>query len=537
MRAFLLGLDGLTLKVVEPYAKAGHLPNFKKIMEDGCYGILRSTVPSITGPAWVSMATSKNPGRHGIYEFRKKIGYGTEIMTKSTSPDAEPIWSILNRNDKKVIAVNIPFTYPPDKIDDVMISGFMTPDMESDFVYPKEEKENLFRLIPDYMIDIDETLFAHSRSRTKLITEITKITANRRRLMNHYLKTRQWDLFFIVFTGTDRMQHFLWEQVMAMEPECVEFYKLMDDVLGDVIDNLDDETVLLIGSDHGFTYVNKFFAINTFFNQKGLLHLKNGKQLNFSKKENLPKRMFEEAIGLAKMAGIKKLLPSSIVNHIKKAIPKPDITVDQIDWSRTKAFSLLYYGIIYLNIKDREPEGIVDRGQYDAICQEVTDLLMQVEDPETGNKVIKQVFRGDKLYTNADENGRPDLVIIVNEGYRVYVGLDKPVISENRMRRKKITADHERDGFFAAYGSVINNMRIDAEIYDIMPTILYLMGTAIPEDVDGKILTQAINKDFLDNNEIKYESARTTSLVVGTDINGKETEQIEKQLRDLGYLS
>jgi len=95
MRVFLLGLDGMTLKAVEPYARSGLLPNFKRAMDEGSFGVLRSTIPPVIGPAWLSMTTGKNSGKHGLFEFRTKNGYNTEIVAKNVSPFAEPIWSFI----------------------------------------------------------------------------------------------------------------------------------------------------------------------------------------------------------------------------------------------------------------------------------------------------------------------------------------------------------------------------------------------------------------------------------------------------------
>lgn len=536
MKVILLGLDGMTLEVLKPYVEADLLPNFKKVIEKGSYGILRSTIPSVTGPGWTSMTTGKNPGKHGIYEFRKRIGYKTELITKNTSQYAEALWSILSRNDKKVVVGNVPVTYPPDEVNGIMISGLMTPSIETDFVYPKQIKKELFKLVPDYQLDIKQEFLFTDSVRKKLSKEAIKITGQKRKLMNYLLDKKSWDFFFFAFVGPDRIQHFMWDEILSMEPECVKFYKLLDDILGDILNKLDDDTVLLIASDHGFSKINKFFAINTFFNEAGLLHVKANKKLKVHEKTGALQRLEGNVLNAVKSLNLKKYLPAPLVDYLKKFLPKPELTEDQINWDNTKAFSLLEYGIVSLNLQGREPKGVVTEGEYDRICELVEKELLSVKDPQTDKNIVKAVLRCDKLYSPEHSDNRPDLVVVMEDGYLIYIGLGRSVISENVFRRSRIAADHHRNGLYIAYGNIFNNKKIDAEIYDIMPTILYLMGVGIPEDVDGEPLSEIIKQDFVENNKIKFEKPRKLTPTEKSALNEQEAKEVEKHLKNLGYL-
>ncbi len=537
MKVFFLGLDGLTLDVIGPYIGAGLLPNFKKVIDGGSSGILRSTIPPLTGPGWISLATGKNPGKHGIYEFRRRKGYETSIVTKSTSPYAEPVWKIVSRNGRKSAVINVPFTYPPDEIDGIMVSGLMTPGVDKEFVFPQEVKGELFGLVPDYRIDIDEELYLYSKDRSELVKEVYKLTTDGRKVMDHFMESRQWSLFFMVFTCPDRLQHFLWEEVVSMEPECVKCFQLLDEILGDVLKKMDDDTVLFIGSDHGFMRASKGFYINNFFKHLGLLNVRgNLKIKNDLAGRNISTYSIRSIIKKAGLLNFKKYLPSAFLDYIRKYLPSHGIKEGDFDYNKTKVFSSFVFGIVTVNLKGREPGGIVDEEDYDEIREMVKRELLAVKDPETDKNIVKDVFKGSEIYSSEYIDDRPDLVVVMNEGYSIIESLGGGILGENKIGSRYRTGDHERDGLFAVYGRNIKNRKVDAEIYDLTPTMLYLMGLAIPEDVDGRVLTEIISDEFIGKNEIRMEKTGEGGHSEESVLSEEETKKMERQLKHLGYF-
>ena len=538
MKVFLLGLDGMTLRIVEPYIKAGLLPNFQKVIDNGSCGILRSTIPPTTPPGWTSLSTGKNPGKHGIFEFRRKIGYKTELITKNISPHAEPIWNILSRNGKKVAVINMPFTYPPDKVKGIMISGLMTPNVNKDFVFPEEARKDLFSLVPDYQLDVDDKEFMFSGDKDKLFDGVFKITEHCRKLMLHFLEKYSWDLFFITFLGPDRLQHFMWDDILSMEPKCVDYYKLLDDILGELLEKMDSQTVLCVASDHGFRATKKIFYINNFFKEIGSLQTRD--------KQSIKKRLFKLNISGVNIDGIlnrvkliqfKKYIPVFLKHYARKFFVTPHgLGESEVEWEKTKVFGLLGT-TVFINLKGREPKGIVERADYQNLCEVIINELLKVEDPETGERIIKSVYKGDDIYSCETDEERPDLVVVPNEGYSIMEGLADKVLCDTRLGNIYGKADHEIEGLFMSYGEAINNKRLDADIYDIMPTILYLMGVAIPEDVDGRVLTEIINRDFVEKNEIRFETAKERVASEKKVLDKEEQKAVEQHLKNLGYLS
>jgi len=514
MKVFLLGLDGMTLRIVEPYVKADLLPNFKKIMEQGSYGILRSTIPPITGPAWVSLATGKNPGKHQVFEFRKRKGYGTSLVTKNTSSNAEPIWDILSRNGKSVQILNVPFAYPPDKVNGIIVSGLMTPNTKTEFTFPKEFKSEIFKLIPKYRIDIDVRGFMG------------------RKLMNYCLDKHPYDLFFVVFVGPDRLQHVMWDQVCSFDDECVRYYKLLDDILGDIMKRMDDNSVLFIASDHGFSAVRKTFFVNKFLEEHGLLKIRKRRspQQKLQKVNSTNIVRFLYKLLPTKLLSLKNYLPLGLSMFLENFLWSSVL----VDWKNTKVFSLIWC-CINVNLKGREPLGCVEQQNYSQLCELVKKKLLNVKDPETGQNIIKSVYKTNELYpSKVKSDDKPDLIYVLNDGYAARNNL----MSEDvlKVREQNKSGYHDRNGLLLAYGNTIKNTRINADIYDVMPTILYFLGLAIPEDVDGRILTEVITPEFLGKNKARFEKPRSIELSE-PQICKEEAKELERQLRDLGYLS
>lgn len=232
-KVFVLGLDGARLEFVN----RPELPNFQKIIQNGASGTLFSR-PALTPAAWTSMVTGKNPGKHGIFDFR----IGDQLLS-SLDKKAKELWDYVPS-----VAINVPMTYPAKKIDGLMITGMMSPDLDSEMVYPESERQYLKQL--DYVIEADQTLESIEDSIKKRI-----------QMVKHYYD-RDWELFFIVFREYDVLHHFFWGQDLA-------YYKMMDDFLGDyLLPRLEEEEVkLAIVSDHGFAHVDKTVNIGKFLEE------------------------------------------------------------------------------------------------------------------------------------------------------------------------------------------------------------------------------------------------------------------------------
>jgi len=224
-KSMIIGLDGATFDLIKPWANAGELPTFKKLMKEGVWGELESTIPHVTPPAWTSITTGKNPGKHGIFDFmsiEKSDGKWKLKLYNSRSKKSKEIWDYLR--DKKSIIVNVPLTYPPRVINGTMITGMLTPDIKnSDFTYPKEFKGEILKSFPEYIIELNWS--GYKGKERKFLEDLYKMSEERIKLF-WYLFGKEWDFLFFVFVGTDRMQHIIWDG-----KELLGYYQYLDKFL------------------------------------------------------------------------------------------------------------------------------------------------------------------------------------------------------------------------------------------------------------------------------------------------------------------
>jgi predicted AlkP superfamily phosphohydrolase/phosphomutase len=537
LRIFLLGLDGMTLRVVEPYVQANLLPNFKKLMNHGSYGTLRSTILPLTPPAWTSLATGRGPAKHGLYGFRKRVGYTTELVTRSSSAECEPLWKTMSRKGMRVGVLNVPFTFPPDEVNGVMVSGMMTPGTDSNFVYPPHMKDEVFRVVPDYRLDVTEEEVVECRDSDTLLKGVFDVTVGLRKLANHFLDDGPWDLFYVVFVGPDRLQHFLWDRILSFDAECVRYYKLLDDALGDILAGMDDDTVLFVVSDHGFQPAAKGFFINNFFIDAGLLTVRGKLGLqNVLAKVGITSDTINKGLNTLGMNKLKQALPSWVVSRTRGFLKAYGVRQDDIDWKRTTAFAFFGYGNVFVNVRGRDPEGAVAPADYDSVCEDIREKLLSVKDPETGKCIVEAVYRGPEAYPGVSPNEIPDLLVMMKEGYAIREHIGGDIIGPNKLRNLCIDGYHDIEGLFLGYGHVIKNKRIQADICDIMPTALYLLGLPIPDDVDGHVLEEVIEDGFLEKHEVKFERATERESSGRKVLTEEETARLEKHLRGLGYM-
>ncbi|MBW2173068.1 MAG: alkaline phosphatase family protein, partial [Deltaproteobacteria bacterium] len=266
MRVYVLGLDGATFDLIAPWVSRGELPNMKRLMDEGSHGSLMSALPAHSAPSWSSFITGKNPGKHGIFDF---------------------IWAIASRYDKKVAVVNVPMTFPPEKVNGIMISGMDAPGIDSNFTYPTALSGEIKRIIGDYSLEAGLWSYIN-KGEINLAIEKQHETIDKRFEVTKYLMNNYpWDLFVSVFTATDRVQHAFWKYMDPGHPlyrpeeakkygdAILNVYRKMDHIVGYLLDHLSEDTVLFIMSDHGAGLCsNKTLYLNNWLCKEGLLEYK-----------------------------------------------------------------------------------------------------------------------------------------------------------------------------------------------------------------------------------------------------------------------
>src|SRR6266516_125206 len=285
MRSVILGVDGLTFRVLHPMIQCGELPHFRRLSEQGCEAVLASKYPPLTPPAWISLSTGMKPAAHGVYDFweyqeQPEDGSGEggrKARVQTQRKGGKAIWNILSEYGRQSLVINVPMTYPPEPINGIMVSGFMTPSEEVEFTYPHSVKEELFRVVPGYQIDLNHDEMDNMNltgQSERLIAATLRMTERRIELISYLLKEKPWDLCYVAFVGPDRLQHPLWQKISTMDERATEYFRVLDKGLGMILDQLQPEDCLFVVSDHGFQGINQTFAINDFLQRKELLKLR-----------------------------------------------------------------------------------------------------------------------------------------------------------------------------------------------------------------------------------------------------------------------
>jgi len=468
VRVLLLGFDGADWHLTNKLMKEGKLQNFSKLAERGIVAPLKSVVPPISPPAWASIVTGVNPGKHGVYEFTEFNRKSFSIRIRPNPIKAKKIWNYLNEAGYRSIIINFPLMYPPEKINGITISGLITPSTARYFTYPKYLTDKLKNM--GYEVEISEVeIFRLLYSdKEKLYNRLVQVMKKRAEISVELLAREDWDFSMVVFGGTDRIQHFFWNEPEKIRQCYIEMDKVLKLFVGQVVDS---DTVLMVISDHGFRGIYKYFYINSWLYKKGLLSLKSrAKKINAR----------EKILRLLNKLRIGKFL-NYVPESLGKIIPASKIQVSDVDPTKTRACCVSGYGYLILN------------GNWDFLNKaKLKDELLGIVDPESGERVVKSVLEKKEIFSGKYLSYAPDLVLIPNNGYFFqdkYLSnklFDKP---KNAPGLAKRFGDHSDTGIFLCSGKKMKSQNV-VSVYDITPTILslYDLNRDMDDYFDGRIL-------------------------------------------------
>jgi len=550
-KVFILGLDGASPEVIESLISLGRLPTFKKIGEEGVMGRLRTTIPPITGSAWSSFMTGKNPGKHGIFDFisRKEGTYHLSPIN-AQKRDGRPFWSWAGNAGKRVCIFHVPVTYPPEQVNGMMVSGMLTPPNRTDYTYPKSLVKELEKIVPDYRIHVTES---YSRGQEeRFLKHLDEVTNQRMNAMEYLFKQEDWDLFIGVIEGIDVIQHELWHcwdphhfRYSPSENEYSDaipkYYEKMDGLLRRIMEEwIDSQWTLIVMSDHGAGPLEKLLYLNNFLMQNGFLKLK---------REFRPsiKHLFFRA-GFVPMTFYHLLLQMGLGRMKKKTrfgqreswLRPFFLSFEDVDWSQTKAYSFgSTAGQIYLNLKGREPRGIVSPGrEAEEVTEEIIEELKKLVDEQTGEKVVGEIYRKEELYHGPHLGEAPD-VIFLPKSFEI-VAFGEYEFASHRVIDFSlgVSGSHRMDGLVMMRGKQFKPGTViqRAHIVDLAPSILYLLDLPVPDAMDGKVLEAAFLEKSFKERGIRFIEESVSTFLAQDIYSSGEEEALKKQLKSLGYL-
>ena len=435
------------------------LPNITRLMQSGLYGNLTSCVPPITVPAWSCMTSGCDPGRLGIYGFRNRADHSYDKLSIATSLAVKEkrLWNILTEHDKHSIIVGVPGTYPITRsIKGQLITSFLTPGIDADYTWPPQLKTEIAAVVDDYLVDVPNF---RTDNKQWLLDQIYEMTDKRFKVVNHLLRTKPWDLFFMVEMGVDRIHHGFWSFMdpkhhryqpgNPFENAIHDYYVHVDGLIGAALELIDlDKTAVWVVSDHGAKTMVGGFCFNTWLMDQGYLHFK------------------------------------------EPPTTRQKFHVKNVDWSKTRAWGEGgYYGRLFINLAGREPNGTVPRSSYETVRDEIKAKIEAVVDHQ-GQPMGNVAHRPQDLYPQV--NGvAPDLICIFGDlRWRSVGSLGHDSVYTFENDTGPDDANHAQEGMYIlTHPSLAAGARRDnASLYDVAPTILKMLDIPARDDIGGRPL-------------------------------------------------
>lgn len=490
MKILVIGLDCAAPEIL---LGDDSLTTLRRLMEVGCYGRLESVVPPITVPAWMCMATSRDPGSLGVYGFRNRVDHsyhdGLQIANARSFRSAVTIWDQIAMRGGQSVLLGVPPSFPPPRVNGIAVGCFLTPDPATDvYTHPTGVKDEIHDLVGDYPVDVKDF---RTDDKDRLKAEIYEMTRKHFRVARYYLEYADWDYFQLVEIGLDRIQHGFWKHHdpnhVLHDPSSPyrtvvrDYYRHLDHEIGRLLELLDDETIVLVVSDHGARPLDGGFCVNEWLIREGYLAL--------------------------------------------DGYPDGPTPLDElpVDWSRTTAWSTGgYYGRILLNVEGREPEGVIPASDVPRVRAELRERLEAATDAD-GRPLGTRVFEPEEVYA-AVKGIPPDLIVYFGDlAWRAVGSVGHNAVHVQENDTGPDDCNHAQHGAFilAAPGAPLTGGVEGLHLLDIAPMLLQLGGYDVPDSMQGRPLVAA------------GEPSGGSAL----EAFGAGEAEIRERLKGLGYIS
>lgn len=520
-RTLLIGVDAGDFRTIDPMLEAGELPNLRGLIEDGFRGTLSSSIPPWTPTAWTSLTTGKNPGKHGIFDFKIP---GTDELVDSTDIQTNAIWDYLSEAGESSIVVNVPVTYPAPEIDGVLVPGYLGPEADDAIAHPDGILDELQEEIGEYRIYKSDEV----SDGQPLCDEYLRLMQMRADAITYLCNEYEWSFAMVQFQRTDTVFHEL------PEDQYIEsVYRKLDDCIGQLLSTVDADNVLVV-SDHGMGRTGDWdFRINTWLLENGYLEAetegytagweKPTADSNTEESANIGDKILAEAAYAASLVGV---TPRRIEYGLKRlGLEKvimsklPDTWIQSalegggegIDTESSKAYCPSGPGL-----------GIVCEDEAQNPLQEEISCL---RDPN-GRRVFEWVRETGDIYEGPATDPAPELIAYPREmSYYLSATLTANSFAENRY-----IYNHKPSGIVLGAGPDIGFVEkgIEADIQDIGPTILSLVQCPLDAEFDGKPVTEVLNSVKIPESKA-YKHENRTTYTENNDI-------VTNRLEDLGYM-
>jgi predicted AlkP superfamily phosphohydrolase/phosphomutase len=561
----VLGLDGATWDVLEPMVQEGLLPNLSRLREQSAWGVLGSVFPPLSPVAWTGVMTGKNSGKHGIFEFLEHTHDPLQgRVNSSRSVRAKLLWEIAAQHGRKSVVGAVPMSYPArpaSRFPGFFLGDFLSPAGAKDFSSDPALFAELEKSVGPYRAW--STAIHDGGNESAVLDDLQEFLEQHLRTISFLMNRCEWDLFIFDLMATDRFQHELWHaadlthcaargrerDLSALHPRLDRFWQTLDQGIGAIEGDLPPDSALLIMSDHGFGPIEHYVNFNVWLLERGDLALRDSfyvRQKAWCYRQGVTPEWF---YGVMSRLGLGNHRVSrfrgrqaSLVDRLGESI---FLSRRHIDWSRTRAYAQGNFGQIFLNLKGRQPHGCVAPEDVRPLLEDLKAALRVISHPETGEPLVEHVYERDELYQGPHAELAPDLTVVLTDWRYRTIGLHDFTTHRVISPAFGPTGDHRMEGILVAAGAAFRAGAVPrrAELLDIAPTVLHLLGIPVPGDMDGRVLMEilepALNPDDL--------AARAPTLAAmgacakpfspaDAPYTAEDAAAIQQRLADLGYL-
>ncbi len=476
----VIGLDGGTWDLLDVWMKQGIMPNLSRMVQEGTAGVLESTPNPSSVPGWVSLVTGMNPGKHGVFSLTTRSMDGVTDWVSGKAIRSPRVWDYLGEQGRSVCILNMPLTYPPEKVNGFLMCDYFAPRSGAIVSYPAEFHSSLSKEIGGYSIH----LYDDSHDMAGYLLRLKEATQQRSDALQFMMQNHDLDFYMLCFETLARTQRGIWKRLDPREPEyndpqsavfrerAFACFTIIDDTLGKLMDLLGEDGNLFVVSEHGECALKGFFMADHWLSDLGLLEYSS---------LSLSRTKLSQRLGLTNPSKSKVECMNLSVGH-----------EGAIQWDRTLAFAgQNYERAIRISDNLKHGGGRVHGMTYNEVREQIEQKLMELKDKD-GLPAVAKVLRHDEIYHGPYVSEAADLLVeMAIPGFRIKSGLQLQANSYF----KPVTepwGDDQRQGVLAAWGrGVKRGGRIaGASVMDITPTVLHLSGVPVPDDVDGRVLAE-----------------------------------------------
>jgi predicted AlkP superfamily phosphohydrolase/phosphomutase len=551
MRVLVICLDGMTFDVARPLMESGEMATLARLEREGVSATLMSTYPPISAPAWVTFLTGNNPGRHGIFNFQNldlsTYGNFSPSLVNSSYIRGKTLLDHAGAAGRRILCYRLPITYPPWPLNGILVSGQPVPDRKRGYAAPAEAAASL---PPMSTLSHDELARA---KRDGDIGAIDACNAYELKVMDEITRRAIADGSDLIVTLTgipDGLHHSFWHLHDPASPLhdatappghlslIRRWYAAIDRMVGDWCAVLGEEWAVMVLSDHGGgPAATRYLNLNAFLAERGYLRPTSASRVRVanlvSRQVNAIRRRIR-----GKTVWLKNHLPGALQTQLRQL----GNGTGRVDWGATRAYAVpIFFPVcgVNLNVRGRQPQGTVAAGaEYERIRTEIMAALAELRDPASGQPLLRRVLRKEEVHAGPHLDNVPDILCVTADGVDAGHGIDCLLTPVPEATLRSLPGTHKMEGIFLAAGAPFRaGVRFDTVgLGDILPTALHLAGVAIPDDIDGRVMTEMLTPEFLAAHPIVTTSERGAAGDDGGALSAGEEQEMRKFLQDLGYV-